>query len=61
MCVAGDPRAWLRSGRRSGGDQLLYLATYSSIYISSSIALDCGLTAEDVFPTIKKDAVDSLP
>jgi preprotein translocase subunit SecF len=35
--------------------------TYSSIYISSAIALDCGLTAEDVFPTQKKAAVDHLP
>ncbi|HKT74116.1 MAG TPA: protein translocase subunit SecF [Steroidobacteraceae bacterium] len=35
--------------------------TYSSIYISSAIALDCGLTAEHVFPTIKKTAVDHLP
>ena len=35
--------------------------TYSSIYISSALALDCGLTAEDVFPTSKKDVVDSLP
>jgi len=35
--------------------------TYSSIYISSSIALDCGLTAEDVFPTVKKEAIDHLP
>jgi preprotein translocase subunit SecF len=35
--------------------------TYSSIYISSSIALDFGLTAEDVFPTAKKAAADHLP
>ncbi len=35
--------------------------TYSSIYISSSIALDCGLTAEHVFPTVKKAAFDHLP
>ncbi|HEY6482886.1 MAG TPA: protein translocase subunit SecF [Steroidobacteraceae bacterium] len=35
--------------------------TYSSIYISSSIALDCGLTAEHVFPTVKKTAIDHLP
>lgn len=34
--------------------------TYSSIYISSSIALDCGLTAEHLFPSAKK-AVDELP
>jgi len=35
--------------------------TYSSIYISSAIALDCGLTAEHVFPSEKKTAVDHLP
>jgi preprotein translocase subunit SecF len=35
--------------------------TYSSIYISSAIALDCGLTAENVFPSVKKSPVDSLP
>ncbi len=35
--------------------------TYSSIYISSAIALDCGLKAEHVFPTIKKTAADHLP
>lgn len=32
--------------------------TYSSIYISSAIALDCGLMAEHVFPTVKKTAFD---
>jgi preprotein translocase subunit SecF len=36
--------------------------TYSSIYISSAIALDFGLTAEHVFPSVnKKEAVDQLP
>ena len=35
--------------------------TYSSIWISSAIALDCGLTAEHVFPSIKKTAADHLP
>lgn len=35
--------------------------TYSSIYISSAVALDCGLTAEHVFPTVRKTAVDELP
>jgi preprotein translocase subunit SecF len=35
--------------------------TYSSIYISSAIALDFGLTAEHVFPTAKKAAFDQLP
>jgi len=35
--------------------------TYSSIYISSAIALDCGLTAEHIFPTVKKEALDHRP
>jgi preprotein translocase subunit SecF len=35
--------------------------TYSSIYISSAIALDFGLTAEHVFPSVKKAALDQLP
>ena len=35
--------------------------TYSSIYISSAIALECGLTAEHIFPSARKAAVDSLP
>lgn len=35
--------------------------TYSSIYISSAVALDLGLRAEHVFPTAKKTAVDHLP
>jgi preprotein translocase subunit SecF len=34
--------------------------TYSSIYISSAVALDCGLTAEHVFPSAKK-AIDETP
>jgi preprotein translocase subunit SecF len=35
--------------------------TYSSIYISSSIALSFGLKAEHVFPTVRKDPIDELP
>jgi len=35
--------------------------TYSSIYISSSVALDLGLRAEHVFPTVRSKEVDSLP
>jgi preprotein translocase subunit SecF len=35
--------------------------TYSSIYISSAVALDCGLTAEHIFPTIKPGGSDSMP
>jgi preprotein translocase subunit SecF len=35
--------------------------TYSSIYISSAIALDFGLTSEHIFPTAKKSAIDAMP
>ena len=35
--------------------------TYSSIYISSAIALDAGLTAEHLFPTVKATALDAMP
>jgi preprotein translocase subunit SecF len=35
--------------------------TYSSIYISSAIALSCGLKAEHLFPTHSKDPIDELP
>ena len=35
--------------------------TYSSIYISSAIALSCGLKAEHVFPAERKSPVDELP
>jgi preprotein translocase subunit SecF len=35
--------------------------TYSSIYISAAVALDFGLTAEHVFPSVKKTAADNMP
>jgi preprotein translocase subunit SecF len=35
--------------------------TYSSIYISAAAALDLGLKAEHVFPTVSSKVVDSLP
>lgn len=35
--------------------------TYSSIYISSAVALDLGLTAEHIFPPKKQTAIDSMP
>ena len=37
------------------------VGTYSSIYIAGAIALDLGLTAESLFPTRKKLAVDDMP
>jgi preprotein translocase subunit SecF len=35
--------------------------TYSSIYISSAIALSFGMKAEHVFPPVRKDPIDQLP
>ena len=35
--------------------------TYSSIYISSAVALDCGLTAEHLLPSAQKRPVDNMP
>ena len=35
--------------------------TYSSIYISSAVALDLGLKADHVFPVVRSKEVDSLP
>ena len=35
--------------------------TYSSIYISSAAALDCGLVAEDLMPAQGRKPVDNLP
>jgi preprotein translocase subunit SecF len=39
----------------------ILFGTYSSIYISSAVALDLGLKAEHVFPTVASREVDSLP
>jgi preprotein translocase subunit SecF len=35
--------------------------TYSSIWISSAVALSCGLKAEHLVPTVHKDPIDQLP
>ena len=35
--------------------------TYSSIYISSAVALDCGLKAEHLLATAVKKPLDDLP
>jgi preprotein translocase subunit SecF len=37
------------------------LGHFSSIYVASALALDFGVHAEDLFPTHKKAAEDSLP
>jgi preprotein translocase subunit SecF len=39
----------------------IVIGTYSSIYIAASSALDAGLTAESLFPTRKKLAIDDMP
>ncbi|MEZ5498796.1 MAG: protein translocase subunit SecF [Steroidobacteraceae bacterium] len=39
----------------------MVVGTYSSIYVASAIALDFGLTAEHLFPTAKKSAIDDMP
>ena len=39
----------------------ILIGTYSSIYIASAVALDAGLTAESLFPTRKKLAIDDMP
>jgi preprotein translocase subunit SecF len=39
----------------------ILVGTYSSIYVASSIALDCGLKAEHLLPSAVKHPVDDLP
>jgi preprotein translocase subunit SecF len=39
----------------------ILFGTYSSIYISSAVALDLGLKAEHVFPAVRSKEADSLP
>lgn len=39
----------------------ILVGTYSSIYVASAIALDCGLKAEHLLPTAVKHPVDDLP
>jgi preprotein translocase subunit SecF len=39
----------------------IVVGTYSSIYISSAAALDCGLTADHLLASASKQPVDSLP
>lgn len=39
----------------------ILVGTYSSIYIAAAVALDTGITAESLFPTRKKLALDDLP
>ncbi len=39
----------------------ILIGTYSSIYIAAAVALDFGLTAESLFPTRKKLAIDDMP
>lgn len=39
----------------------ILVGTYSSIYIASAIALDLGLTADDLLPSAVKKPIDDLP
>jgi preprotein translocase subunit SecF len=39
----------------------IMVGTYSSIYIAGASAFDFGLTAEHLFPSEKKKAIDDLP
>ena len=40
----------------------VFVGTYSSIFVASSIALDLKLTARDLMPVQReKDAVDDMP
>ncbi len=39
----------------------IVVGTYSSIYISSAAALDCGLRAEHLMPATTRHPVDNLP
>jgi preprotein translocase subunit SecF len=39
----------------------IIVGTYSSIYISSAVALDLGLKCEHVFPPVRSREADSLP
>jgi preprotein translocase subunit SecF len=40
----------------------VFVGTYSSIFVASSIALDLKLTARDLMPVQhEKDAVDEMP
>jgi preprotein translocase subunit SecF len=56
---------WLGGPALRGFSEALVIGivagTYSSIYISSAVALDLGLTAEHVFPPVHSREADSLP
>ncbi len=39
----------------------IVVGTYSSIYVASAVALDLGLTAEDIFPSVRRKVIDDLP
>ena len=39
----------------------IVVGTYSSIYIASAVALEMGLTAEDIFPSVRKKVIDEMP
>ena len=58
LLIAGDVLRAFSAALAIG----VFVGTYSSIYIASSVALDLKLTARDLLPVHKeKDAVDDMP
>ena len=58
LLIAGDVLRAFSAALAIG----VFVGTYSSIYIASSVALDLNLTARDLLPVHKeKDAVDDMP
>ncbi len=58
LLIAGDVLRAFSAALAIG----VFVGTYSSIYIASSVALDLKLTARDLLPVHKeKDAIDDMP
>jgi preprotein translocase subunit SecF len=58
LLIAGDVLRAFSAALAIG----VFIGTYSSIYIASSVALDLKLTARDLLPVHKeKDALDDMP
>jgi len=58
LLIAGDMLRGFSAALAIG----VFVGTYSSIYIASSVALDLKLSARDLLPVQKeKDAVDDMP
>ena len=69
--LLSEPATWMAFATLSlleivlGIDNIIFLSilvgTYSSIYVASAIALDCGLNADHLLPSAIKHPVDDLP